>query len=166
MPPPPSPAMAARPSPAAGATSTKASPKPPPSPSPLSQGQRRPQYYPDGHVDAPYPQPSAQQTPPPPPWLVRALEELQQEYKNDKFEATMRYSVINKESMQSVPLKEIPDGSLPATYQAIFVPRIRCLDCPGKAYTAGPDITVDNFKVHLKNQSHKGNVERRLRAGG
>ncbi|KAJ5690649.1 hypothetical protein N7462_005041 [Penicillium macrosclerotiorum] len=46
-------------------------------------------------------------------------------------------------------------------------PRIRCHDCPGKLYTPGPGMTVDNFEVHLRNRQHKERVEERLvKTGG
>lgn len=36
-----------------------------------------------------------------------------------------------------------------------WIPRIRCHDCPGKLYTPGPEKTVDNFLMHLKNRGHR-----------
>lgn len=36
-----------------------------------------------------------------------------------------------------------------------WMPRIRCHDCPGKLYTPGPDKTVENFLMHLKNRGHR-----------
>ena len=40
--------------------------------------------------------------------------------------------------------------------------RIKCLDCPGKMYTPGPGLTVENFEKHLKNRQHKQKVALRL----
>lgn len=48
--------------------------------------------------------------------------------------------------------------------QFMFMPRIRCNDCPGKVYNAiRSDIEGVGFEVHLsKNRRHTENVERRL----
>ena len=43
-----------------------------------------------------------------------------------------------------------------------YLPRIRCLDCPGKLYIPGPGMTAENFEAHLKNRGHRNNVEKRL----
>ncbi|KDN46567.1 hypothetical protein RSAG8_04220, partial [Rhizoctonia solani AG-8 WAC10335] len=40
--------------------------------------------------------------------------------------------------------------------------RLKCLDCPGKLYTPGPDQTLSNFEVHLKNRGHRSNVNKRV----
>ncbi|KAI8816247.1 uncharacterized protein EV422DRAFT_480761, partial [Fimicolochytrium jonesii] len=40
--------------------------------------------------------------------------------------------------------------------------RLKCLDCPGKLYQAGPDETLSNFEVHLKNRQHRANVAGRV----
>lgn len=50
---------------------------------------------------------------------------------------------------------------LPPTHKPYFLPRIRCNDCPGKLYNAGPDHTVSNFETHLKNRQHMNNVAKR-----
>ncbi|KAI8950864.1 hypothetical protein F4801DRAFT_547109 [Xylaria longipes] len=102
--------------------------------------------------------------PPPPAWLVSALEQFRQEdaYKNDQFEAFMRYSAVDITTDTAI--------SLPAPGQAgphvrfYYFPRIRCLDCPGKLYTPGPDTSASNFEVHLKNKAHKEKVEARISA--
>lgn len=62
-----------------------------------------------------------------------------------------------------------PEGS-----RAMFLPRIRCNDCPGKVYTTVKETVVEDFEVHLKNRHHRGRVEdrekqrekERHRAGG
>ncbi|KAI0402594.1 SNF5-domain-containing protein [Xylaria palmicola] len=118
-----------------------------------------------GRVDAPATKPGeAQPIPPPPPaWLVSALEQFKQEdvYKNDQFEALMRYSAVDTNT--GLP-HVIPQGGqpTPAHVRFYFLPRIRCLDCPGKLYTPGPEMTAGNFEVHLKNKAHKERVEARL----
>jgi SWI/SNF-related matrix-associated actin-dependent regulator of chromatin subfamily B protein 1 len=55
-----------------------------------------------------------------------------------------------------------PTSPLPPNHKAFFLPRIRCLDCPGKLYNAGPEHTVSNFELHLKNRVHMGNVAKRM----
>ncbi|KAI0391344.1 SNF5-domain-containing protein [Xylariaceae sp. FL0594] len=118
-----------------------------------------------GRVEAPAQKPGEPlPTPPPPPaWLVTALEQFKQEeaYKNDQFEGIMRYSAVDTTTGLPVPL---PQGPAPPNIRFYFLPRIRCLDCPGKLYTPGPDISASNFEVHLKNKLHKEKVEARLSA--
>ncbi|KAF2661719.1 SNF5-domain-containing protein, partial [Lophiostoma macrostomum CBS 122681] len=163
MPPPPSPAMAPRSTPAAGSASLEASPKPTPAPTPAPQPQKSWDYYPDGRADAPFPFSSSSATAPPPPWLQNACAELRRAYPNDQFEATMRYNIIDTKSSQSVKTDQLAGHTtLPAGYKAQYLPRIRCIDCPGKLYTAGPGLTVENFEVHLKNRQHRNSVERRV----
>ncbi|KAI1116051.1 SNF5-domain-containing protein [Nemania sp. NC0429] len=118
-----------------------------------------------GRVEAPAPKPGETlPTPPPPPaWLVSALEQFKQEeaYKNDQFEGIMRYSAVDTNTGQPYPH---PQGGQPTPphVRYYFLPRIRCLDCPGKLYTPGPDTSASNFEVHLKNKAHKERVEARL----
>jgi SWI/SNF-related matrix-associated actin-dependent regulator of chromatin subfamily B protein 1 len=52
---------------------------------------------------------------------------------------------------------------VPDDVQYMHLPRIRCLDCPGKLYTPGPEKTVGNFEVHLKNRQHREKVNTRLK---
>jgi SWI/SNF-related matrix-associated actin-dependent regulator of chromatin subfamily B protein 1 len=59
----------------------------------------------------------------------------------------MRYCAINTETNTVVTLP-LPQGQpIPANIEFAWLPRIRCRDCPGKSYTAGPDTTVQNFEV-------------------
>ncbi|KAF2878107.1 hypothetical protein BDV95DRAFT_480117 [Massariosphaeria phaeospora] len=178
MPPPPSPAMQPRSTPTATTPLVEASPRaqatPNSTPQPQQQEQQvleaqtsqQPQqqwqYYPDGKADAPWPVPPAAQQAPPPSWLRLALQELQTRYVNDKFEATMRYMVLDQATQQSIKLDTLQaSATLPAGYKAQYLPRIRCNDCPGKLYTAGPEHTLENFEIHLKNRGHRTNVEKR-----
>ncbi|KAF2203046.1 SNF5-domain-containing protein [Delitschia confertaspora ATCC 74209] len=166
MPPPPSPAMPPRSTPVPNGQSVGASPRAPSTPS--SQAQQW-QYYPDGRTDAPWPQPHSTESPPPPPasWLADALSQLRERYPQDLFEAFMRYTVTNKITGNSIPSAELDQSApLPSHAKAVYLPRIRCVDCPGKLYTAGPDHTVENFEVHLKNRQHKTNVEKRISRRG
>jgi len=74
----------------------------------------------------------------------------------------MRYSAIN--TTTDAPCPHPPPGPIPDDIKFMFVPRIRCNDCPGKLYTPGPEMTVANFEVHLKNRQHKDRVEARVAA--
>ncbi|KAH6850056.1 SNF5-like protein [Chaetomium sp. MPI-CAGE-AT-0009] len=123
-----------------------------------------------GRVPAPPPGPNgANPDPPPPPpeWLSAALAALLKSYPTDSFEAMMRYCAINTDTNAFVsPLAAAPPGEpLPPNIQFAWLPRIRCRDCPGKSYTAGPDTTVQNFEVHLKNRAHRERVLARLGKG-
>ncbi|KAK4227941.1 hypothetical protein QBC38DRAFT_363004 [Podospora fimiseda] len=137
------------------ASVSSATPKPPnPVPSGLA-----------GKVPAPPPVNGANPPQPPPPeWLTKALEDLKKNYPNDRYEAWMRFVAVNNETGQ----QEL--GQVPPNRQKEFswfhVPRIKCLDCPGKSYTAGPDNTVQNFEVHVRNQKHQKQVAQRVASAG
>ncbi|KAL7626835.1 SWI/SNF chromatin-remodeling complex subunit [Parahypoxylon ruwenzoriense] len=118
-----------------------------------------------GRVEAPAPIAGAPPLvpPPPPTWLVAALDKFKQEpaYANDHFEGVMRYSAVDTNT--GVPAQLPQQGQqVPPHIRFYFLPRIRCLDCPGKLYTPGPDMSASNFEVHLKNKAHKERVEARL----
>ncbi|KAF2195470.1 SNF5-domain-containing protein [Zopfia rhizophila CBS 207.26] len=163
MPPPPSPAMPPRSTPAAGGPPVEASPRPQSTPTPTPQNQQQWQYYPDGRADAPYPVPPGSAPAPPPPWLNTALQELREKYPNDLFEATMRYNIIDQKTQSTIKADQLPpNANLPPGVRAQYLPRIRCTDCPGKLYTSGPGLTVENFEVHLRNRQHKASVEKRM----
>ncbi|KHJ33144.1 putative chromatin remodeling complex protein [Erysiphe necator] len=118
-----------------------------------------------GRVDAPPPPPTGQPAPPapqPPSWLVSGLDELLKLYPNDRFEGTMRYSAVN--TVTETPLTTPQLGQYTDGVKWMFLPRIRCNDCPGKLYTPGPDATVGNFEIHLKNRQHRERVELRTAA--
>ena len=73
----------------------------------------------------------------------------------------MRYSAVDQETQKSVRANLPPPGApLPPNVKTQFLPRIRCIDCPGKLYTAGPGLTVENFEVHLRNRRHRAMVEK------
>lgn len=151
MPPPPSPALQQRSTPGPG--------------TPTSTGQQEIRYYPDGRADAPFPQPS--QAPPPPPWLAQAVKNLHSRYPDSLFEALMRYSAIDTRTQQQTRIDSLPPGSTPPAHIKFqWLPRIRCNDCPGKLYTAGPNLTVENFEVHLRNRQHLEAVRRRTGSSG
>ncbi|KAK4123162.1 SNF5-like protein [Parathielavia appendiculata] len=123
-----------------------------------------------GRVPAPPPGPNGstpnQPPPAPPDWLTAALANLQKTYPSDQFEALMRYCAVNTETNSFVPLP-LPAGEpIPPAVQFAWLPRIKCLDCPGKSYTAGPETTVQNFEVHVKNRTHRERVMARVKRGG
>jgi SWI/SNF-related matrix-associated actin-dependent regulator of chromatin subfamily B protein 1 len=71
----------------------------------------------------------------------------------------MRYSAVS--TTTELPVT-VPPGAVPEGVKWMFLPRIRCHDCPGKLYTPGPDTTVGNFEVHLKNKGHREKVNARV----
>ncbi|KAJ5648099.1 hypothetical protein N7490_004471 [Penicillium lividum] len=113
-----------------------------------------------GAVDAPNPPQPGVPAPPPPSWLAAGLQGLQQAHPNDSFEGVMRYSAVDMETLAPVPNTNQLQPGQKIKYQ--YLPRIRCHDCPGKLYTPGPGMTVDNFEVHLRNRQHKERVEERI----
>lgn len=76
----------------------------------------------------------------------------------------MRYSAVDMETFAAITnTQNLPAGHK-VKYQ--YLPRIRCHDCPGKLYTPGPGMTVDNFEVHLRNRQHKERVDDRVAKTG
>ncbi len=71
----------------------------------------------------------------------------------------MRYCAVDTETETPVHFRNNVD--LPPNVKFMFLPRIRCLDCPGKLYMAGPGMTVGSFEIHLKNRQHRKNVDGR-----
>ncbi|KAN0095885.1 SNF5 domain containing protein [Hyaloscypha variabilis] len=131
-----------------------------PSTTPVPQGQI-------GRVEAPPPPAPGQPAhvpPAPPTWLTQGLADLLKQYPNDRFEGVMRYSAVN--TATELPCAAPPAGQpTPEGVKYMYLPRIRCHDCPGKLYTPGPETTVGNFEVHLKNRQHRERVDGRV-AGG
>jgi SWI/SNF-related matrix-associated actin-dependent regulator of chromatin subfamily B protein 1 len=74
----------------------------------------------------------------------------------------MRYSAVN--ATTEIPTAAPPPGQTPEGVKWMYLPRIRCHDCPGKLYTPGPETTVGNFEVHLKNRHHRERVDTRVAA--
>ncbi|KAJ5371248.1 SWI/SNF chromatin-remodeling complex subunit snf5 [Penicillium cataractarum] len=117
-----------------------------------------------GAVDAPNPPQQGVPGPPPPSWLQAGLTKLKQSHPNDSFEGVMRYSAVDTETLAPVSNPTNLQAGQKIKYQ--YLPRIRCHDCPGKLYTPGPGMTVDNFEVHLRNRQHKERVEERINKTG
>lgn len=76
----------------------------------------------------------------------------------------MRHSVVHAETeiIITPPPQIAPGQAPPAHVKYMFLPRIRCKDCPGKLYTPGPGESADNFSVHLKNKQHREKVNKRV----
>lgn len=92
---------------------------------------------------------------------------LQETYPDDLFEGTMRYTAVS--TVSDLPISIRPNEATPPDTKFMYYPRIKCLDCPGKLYTPGPETGVNNFEVHLKNRLHREKVEKRVsddRVGG
>jgi SWI/SNF-related matrix-associated actin-dependent regulator of chromatin subfamily B protein 1 len=77
----------------------------------------------------------------------------------------MRYTAVDINTGNPFPTQTLQQGEpLPPNVKHQYFPRIRCRDCPGKLYTPGPGMTVENFEVHLKNRQHRERVEARSKA--
>ena len=74
----------------------------------------------------------------------------------------MRYTAVSLETDLPVGMKSNADGKPPDDVKFMYYPRIKCLDCPGKLYTPGPETGVTNFEVHLKNRVHREKVDARV----
>lgn len=73
----------------------------------------------------------------------------------------MRYTAVD--TAKDLPISLQVDQPTPPDSKFMYYPRIKCLDCPGKLYTPGPETGVNNFEVHLKNKMHREKVEKRVR---
>ncbi|KKZ67644.1 hypothetical protein EMCG_06704 [[Emmonsia] crescens] len=141
-------------------TTTRSSMGPPQSQTPQPAPPKRPSASQlNGVIDAPNPPQPGVPGPPPPTWLVRGLNNLKRSYPRDSFEGTMRYTAVDPHTGLPLANAATTHAGQKLTYK--YFPRIRCHDCPGKLYTPGPAMTVDNFEVHLKNRQHKERVEER-----
>ena len=87
----------------------------------------------------------------------------------------MKHTAIDPKTQKLVPSNEA-SKALPHKY----VPRIRCLDCPGRGkflipsnailslthmslvYMTGPGTTAESFEAHLKNRNHRIAVDARV----
>lgn len=91
----------------------------------------------------------------------------------------MRFAAIDADNGTPArfDLKSIPPGSAPPPpvtgsssdqpqrIKFMWVPRIKCHDCPQKLYTAVPEDTAAKFEVHLTNSKHNKAVSQRLGGG-
>ena len=65
----------------------------------------------------------------------------------------MRYTAVSRVS--DLPVAVRSEQPQPQAVLYMYYPRIKCKDCPGKLYTPGPEESVSNFEVHLKNRLHR-----------
>ena len=75
----------------------------------------------------------------------------------------MRYTAVS--TTTDLPITIRPDQPQPEDVKFMYYPRIKCKDCPGKLYTPGPEMGVNNFEVHLRNKLHREKVDLRLAQG-
>jgi SWI/SNF-related matrix-associated actin-dependent regulator of chromatin subfamily B member 1 len=69
----------------------------------------------------------------------------------------MKRGAIDPVTGQSIPAKKTNEH-----FPRKYLPRIMCLDCPGKLYTPGPGESVEDFEIHLKVRLHRDKVDARL----
>ena len=95
---------------------------------------------------------------------MNALADLRKTWPHDSFEATMRHCAVHADTeIIIIPAPQIQPGQpAPENVKWMFLPRIRCTDCPGKLYTPGPEMTATNFEVHLRNKQHRDKVNKRV----
>ena len=75
----------------------------------------------------------------------------------------MRYTAVSTSTDLPVAVsKDQPQEDV----KYMYYPRIKCTDCPGKLYTPGPEMGVNNFEVHLRNRFHREKVEKRVAESG
>jgi SWI/SNF-related matrix-associated actin-dependent regulator of chromatin subfamily B protein 1 len=89
------------------------------------------------------------------------LQALQKKYPGDLFEGWMKLTAIRRDNNEVV---RQDNPTEPGNIKYQWLPRIKCVDCPGRLYTAVPENPAENFEVHLKNRGHRDKVEAR-RAG-
>ena len=73
----------------------------------------------------------------------------------------MRPYTVNANTSATEKLQLEPGSAPPQGIKVVFMPRIRCNDCPGKLYTAQPGRVVEDFEVHLRNRQHREKVAAR-----
>ncbi|KAH7101663.1 SNF5-domain-containing protein [Auriculariales sp. MPI-PUGE-AT-0066] len=83
-----------------------------------------------------------------PDWLLQAENEMHEQYPHDVFHVIAR--------VRGQPV----DPNVPIADDEVW--RLKCSDCPGKLYKPGPDETLNNFEVHLRNRLHRQKVADRV----
>ena len=102
--------------------------------------------------------------PAPPSWLTEAIEQLRVEHPDDDFNPLMKPYMIDSMTMMPVTKGRPPPtvgGVAAAGTKFQYLPRIKCMDCPGKLYTAVPNRVIQDFSVHLRNRVHREMVSAR-----
>ncbi|KAF8717455.1 RhoGEF domain, partial [Rhizoctonia solani] len=77
-----------------------------------------------------------------PSWILDALATVRQRYANDRIDIILK--------------------AWPSFGEEAPAFRLKCLDCPGMLYNLGPGQTLSNFEIHLKNRTHRANVNKRI----
>ncbi|KAK3618617.1 SWI/SNF chromatin-remodeling complex subunit [Elasticomyces elasticus] len=103
--------------------------------------------------------------PPPPSWLVAALQTLRSHHPDADFESLMKPYPLGEDGKPARANLEA-GAPPPPGIRFKYLPRIRCNDCPGKLYTAIPGKVIDDFTVHLKNRLHCNAVQERQEKEG
>jgi len=119
----------------------KAKPSVAPTPAPAPAA---PASKPPSSAAPPTPTSKPHAHPTPPAWTSRAHAALQAKYPDHRF------GIILKARPADAP-PDAPDEW-----------RVKCHDCPGRLYNPGPEETLNNFEVHLKNRQHRERVEARI----
>ena len=73
----------------------------------------------------------------------------------------MRPYTVNATTNTTEKMSLNPGEKPPAGTKVVYMPRIRCNDCPGKLYTAVPGKVLEDFEVHLRNRLHREKVAER-----
>ncbi|KAF2772602.1 SNF5-domain-containing protein [Teratosphaeria nubilosa] len=101
--------------------------------------------------------------PPPAPWLQESIATLRRDNAESNFEPLMRPYALETTTEKPTRNHTLePGAAAPPGIKMLWLPRIRCNDCPGKLYTALPGKVVEDFDVHLRNRTHRQAVQDRL----
>lgn len=102
--------------------------------------------------------------PPPPDWLQTGVKNMRHRHPDSDFEPLMKAYCISEDDdaifRPSSPLR--PGAPPPEGTKVMYLPRLRCNDCPVKVYTTIPGKVEEDFEVHLKNRVHRERVAERL----
>ena len=72
----------------------------------------------------------------------------------------MRYTPVS--TTTDFPISLRPTEPAPPDTKYVYYPRIKCLECPGKLYSPGPDLGARYFEMHLKHKVHREKVDKKL----
>lgn len=86
---------------------------------------------------------------------------LRSRHPESDFESLMKPYTVDASTGDNQKLNLEPGAPPPPGTKIVYMPRIRCNDCPGKLYTASPGRVVDDFEVHLRNRVHREKVAAR-----
>ncbi|OTA94840.1 hypothetical protein M434DRAFT_394351 [Hypoxylon sp. CO27-5] len=121
-----------------------------------------------GCIKAPKPLPliGFPSAPPPPQWLLDALDKFRRDpsFVYDTFDACMLYIAVDPDTGTSWSCLESGQAYDPYI-RFYFVPRIRCDECSGSLYAPG-DLEASTFGFHLQTNDHRASVHRRVTTPG